>query len=213
MQYQMIPVTPFQQNCTLVWCEQSQQAAVIDPGGDLERINNALQEKNLKLEKVLLTHGHIDHVGGAKALAEQHQVPIEGPHKGDQFWLDGLAQQSAMFGFAAVAPFAPDRWLSEGDKVCVGQNALQVLHCPGHTPGHIVFFDPDTRTAQVGDVLFKGSIGRTDFPQGDHQQLLAAITQKLFPLGDDVCVIPGHGPATTIGEERRSNPFVADQRG
>lgn len=213
MKYRIIPVTPFEQNCTLIWCEQSGKAAVVDPGGDLARIRAAVEEQGVQLEKILLTHGHIDHAGGTAELAASAGLPIEGPHQGDRFWLDGLSQQSQMFGFPPVETFTPDRWLADGDSVSVGNQTLQVLHCPGHTPGHVVFYHAPSQLALVGDVLFQGSIGRTDFPQGDHATLIASIRDKLFPLGDEVAFIPGHGPMSTLGHERRTNPFVADHRG
>lgn len=213
MKYSIIPVTQFQQNCTLLWCDESKKAAVVDPGGDIDKVVAKLDELGLVLEKILLTHAHIDHAGGTAELVKRTGVPIEGPHKGDQFWIDGLAQQSQMFGFPQVETFTPDRWLEDGDKVTVGNKTLEVLHCPGHTPGHVVFYSPESQLAQVGDVLFQGSIGRTDFPQGDHATLIHSIKDKLFPLGDDVAFIPGHGPMSTLGHERKTNPFVSDHRG
>lgn len=208
MRYQIVPVTPFEQNCTLFWCENTRQAVVIDPGGDIERILRALEDEKLTLAKILVTHGHIDHAGGVAALLERCAVPVEGPHEEDRFWIDGMPQQSKMFGFPDVESFEPDRWLHDGDTVTVGEVALKVIHAPGHTPGHVVFVDEAARLAIVGDVLFAGSIGRTDFPRGDHQTLIRSIRDKLFPLGDDITFIPGHGPTSTFGEERDSNPFV-----
>lgn len=213
MKYQIIPVTAFEQNCTLLWCEETRKAAVVDPGGDIARVLSIVQEKGLTLEKILLTHAHIDHAGGTAELATRAGIPIEGPHQGDQFWIDGLPQQSQMFGFPPAEVFTPDRWLDDDQTVMVGEQTLQVLHCPGHTPGHVVFYHPETELALVGDVLFNGSIGRTDFPQGDHDQLISSIREKLFPLGDNVTFIPGHGPTSTFGHERQTNPFVADRRG
>lgn len=210
MKAKIIPVTPFQQNCTLLWCEQTLKGAVVDPGGDLDNILSAAKEAGVTLEKILLTHAHIDHAGGAGNLAQQLRVPIEGPHRADQFWLDALPSQSTMFGFPATGAFTPDRWLAQGDTVTFGNVELEVRHCPGHTPGHVIFFHRPTRLAIVGDVLFKGSIGRTDFPQGDFETLVRSIREQLWTLGDDVTSIPGHGPLSTFGEERRSNPFVAD---
>ncbi|MCB1625907.1 MAG: MBL fold metallo-hydrolase [Pseudomonadales bacterium] len=211
MQVHVVPVTPFQQNCSVVWCDATKQAAVVDPGGDLERVLSVVQKNELKLQKILLTHGHIDHAGATYDLAEQALLPIEGPQREDAFWIDQLPMQGAMFGLPAARAFTPDRWLEHGDVVTVGEERLQVLHCPGHTPGHVVFFHAGQRFALVGDVLFKGSIGRTDFPRGDHETLIRSIRERLFPLGDDVRFVPGHGPMSTFGEERRSNPFVGDR--
>ncbi|MBC6906380.1 MBL fold metallo-hydrolase [Saccharophagus sp. K07] len=212
MHFTLIPVTHYQQNCSLVWCGDTGKAAVIDPGGDVEHLLQRIQAQKLQVEQVLLTHGHIDHAGGARALADHLQVPIVGPHPDETFWLDLLPQQAPMMGFAEVPPLRPDRWLHEGDTVKVGAQTLEVLHCPGHTPGHIVFFHRQDGIAWVGDVLFAGSIGRTDFPRGNYETLVQAIRSKLWPLGDHVRFVPGHGPMSTIGEERRSNPFVADKR-
>ena len=212
MQYRIIPVTPFQQNCTIFWCEQSRRAAIIDPGGDNPIVMAELDALGLTPERILLTHGHLDHAGGAAELSERLQIPIEGPHPEDAFWLDNMDQQAVMFGFDEVRTCQPDRWLQEGDEVAFGEERLQVLHCPGHTPGHVIFFHPGEKLAQVGDVLFKGSIGRTDFPRGDHASLIRSIRDKLWPLGDEVRFIPGHGPMSSFGAERRSNPFVGDGR-
>lgn len=211
MKYQIIPVTPFQQNCSLIWCEKTNKAAVVDPGGDIERILNEVAKLGLTLEKILLTHGHIDHVGGTALLATKSGLPIIGPHKDDQFWLDNLSGQSQNFGFAPCEPFTPNEYLEDGDTVTVGEQKLTVRHCPGHTPGHVIFYSDEAKLVWVGDVLFRGSIGRTDFPQSDHQSLIQSITQKLWPLGNEVEFIPGHGPNSTLGYERQSNPFVADQ--
>jgi hydroxyacylglutathione hydrolase len=208
----IVPVTPFAQNCSIVWCERTGAGAVIDPGGDLEQVLDAASEQRVRLEKILLTHAHIDHAGGTAELARRLKLPIEGPHPGDQFWIDGLAEQARMFGLPGCERFTPDRWLDEGDRVQLGDIEFEVRHCPGHTPGHVVFYSPADRLAFVGDVLFAGSIGRTDFPGGDHATLIRAIREKLFPLGDDVRFVPGHGPMSTFGEERRSNPFVGDGR-
>lgn len=213
MRYTIIPVTPFEQNCTIFWCEKTRQAAIIDPGGDVDRILEVLAAEQLTPAKILVTHGHIDHAGGVGALAARTGVPIEGPHEEDRFWIDGMLQQSKMFGFPNVTSFVPDRWLKAGDKVHFGEVELDVLHCPGHTPGHIVFFHAPGRLAQVGDVLFQGSIGRTDFPRGDYDTLVKSIHERLFPLGDDVEFIPGHGPMSTFGEERRFNPFLSGKFG
>ena len=212
VQASIVPVTPFQQNCSILWCERTKKAAVVDPGGDIERILAAIQTLGVTVEKILITHGHIDHAGGAAKLARELAVPIEGPQEEDRFWIEGMAQQSRMFGFPDVETFEPDRWLHDGDTVTVGEEVFKVVHTPGHTPGHVVFVHEGARLAIVGDVLFAGSIGRTDFPQGNHQDLLDSITQRLWPLGDDVTFVPGHGPTSTFGQERRTNPFVADQR-
>ncbi|AOS95862.1 putative metallo-hydrolase [Microbulbifer aggregans] len=212
LQFHTVPVTPFQQNCTLLWCDQTMRAAVVDPGGDLERILSAVEERGLTLEKILLTHGHLDHVGGTAALVAQKQLPVEGPHREDAFWIEQLPMQAQMFGFPAVETFTPDRWLEQGDTVTVGDETLEVHHCPGHTPGHVIFFHRPSNLALVGDVLFAGSIGRTDFPKGDHDTLIRSITEKLWPLGDEVRFVPGHGPMSTFGQERQTNPFVADKR-
>ncbi|NQV79407.1 MAG: MBL fold metallo-hydrolase [Alphaproteobacteria bacterium] len=206
----VIPVTPFQQNCSLLWCTETMRAAVVDPGGDLDRIDAAIAEQGVTLEKILITHGHLDHAGCAGAFAERHKVAIEGPQKEDIFWIAQATESGRQYGLPDAAPFTPDRWLDDGDTVTVGNLTLQVLHCPGHTPGHVVFYEPESNVAIVGDVLFQGSIGRTDFPRGNHADLIHAITTKLWPLGDDVTFVPGHGPLSTFGEERQSNPFVGD---
>ena len=208
LRYLTIPVTPFQQNCSLVWCDDTREAAVIDPGGDLEVILGAVAREQLALQQIWLTHAHIDHAGATAELAQRLNLPIIGPHPGDQFWIDGLPQQGVMFGFPRCEPFTPTRWLHDGDTVTLGAHTLNVRHCPGHTPGHVVFHSPEMKRAFVGDVLFAGSIGRTDFPQGNHEQLIASITQRLWPMGDDTVFIPGHGPESSFGRERKSNPFV-----
>ncbi|MEY1660827.1 MBL fold metallo-hydrolase [Isoalcanivorax beigongshangi] len=213
MKYAILPVTAFAQNCSLLVCESTGKIAVCDPGGDLPAIEAAIAELGGEVEKILVTHAHIDHAGAVADLAERFAIPVEGPHRDDQFWIDMLPQQSAMFGFPPARAFTPDRWLEHGDQVTVGEQTLQVLHCPGHTPGHVVFFAADARLAVVGDVLFAGSIGRTDFPRGDHAALVDSIRNRLFPLGDDVAFIPGHGPMSTFGQERNTNPFVSDHRG
>jgi len=204
----IIPVTPFAQNCSIVWCERTKAGAVVDPGGDLEQILAAVRESGVRLEKILLTHAHIDHAGGTAELARSLKLPIEGPHPGDQFWIDQMPEQARMFGLPRCDKFTPDRWLDEGDRVQVGDVEFEVRHCPGHTPGHVVFYSAPDKVAFVGDVLFAGSIGRTDFPGGDYDTLIRAIREKLFTLGDDVRFVPGHGPMSTFGEERRSNPFL-----
>ncbi|SFX61025.1 MBL fold metallo-hydrolase [Marinospirillum alkaliphilum] len=213
LQFEILPVTPFAQNATLIWCDLTLEAAIIDAGGEVDRLLDAVAQRGLKLTKILLTHGHIDHAGGAADMKARTGLSIIGPHQDDQFWLDGLGQQSRMFAFPEAKPVIPDQWLNDGDQVQVGQSTLQVIHCPGHTPGHVVFYDPETRLAQVGDVLFAGSIGRTDFPKSNHQALIDSIRNKLFPLGDDVRFIPGHGPMSSFGEEKRSNPFVGSRFG
>lgn len=204
------PVTPLQQNCTVVWCEKTRKAAVIDPGGEIPRLMAAITEQGLTVEKIWITHGHMDHAGGTAELKALTGAPIEGPHPDDQFWIDQIPEAGAKYGIPGAQAFTPDRWLGDGDTVQLGETAFEVIHCPGHTPGHVVFFHREARFAQVGDVLFKGSIGRTDFPRGDHQQLIDSITRKLWPLGDDVAFVPGHGPMSTFGFERRANPFVSD---
>ncbi|MBI1285076.1 MAG: MBL fold metallo-hydrolase [Thiobacillus sp.] len=207
MEFTILPVTPYQQNCSLVWDARG-RAALIDPGGEADRLLAEVAQRGLALESILLTHGHLDHVGAAVELREALGIPIVGPQREEQFWLDILPQQAELFGFPPARTFSPDQWLEDGDHVEVGATRFEVLHCPGHTPGHVVFFQPEARLAFVGDVLFKGSIGRTDFPRGDHAALLAAIRDKLFPLGDDVRFVPGHGAMSTFGHERRENPFV-----
>ena len=210
MEYRIIPVTPFEQNCTLLWCPQTMKGAFVDPGGDIERLLAVAAQLGVAVEKILLTHGHIDHAGGAGELKERLGVPIEGPQREEAFWLDQLVAQSRAFGFPPARPFTPDRWLEDGDSVRVGNETLQVLHTPGHTPGHVVFFHAPGRLALVGDLLFAGSVGRTDFPRGSFDALVDSIRGKLWPLGDDVEFISGHGPMSTFGMERRNNPFVGD---
>ena len=206
--YLTVPVTPFEQNCSIVWCDETLSAAVIDPGGDLPRLLDAVKQLGVKLEQIWLTHAHIDHAGGTAELARLLNLPIIGPHTGDQFWIDGLPLQSQRFGFPPSDTFTPTRWLHDGDSVQIGHCILQVRHCPGHTPGHVVFYSVEAHRAFVGDVLFAGSIGRTDFPQGNHDHLIASITQRLWPMGDDTVFIPGHGPESTFGRERQTNPYV-----
>lgn len=206
----ILPVTPLQQNCTLLWCTRTNKAAFVDPGGDIDRLEAAARQQGVDVEKILITHGHIDHCGQAGLLAERLGVPIEGPNEADRFWIERLGEDGAKYGIEGC-PFEPQRWLNQGDTVTVGDLSLDVIHCPGHTPGHVVFFHAPSRLALVGDVLFRGSIGRTDFPLGNFQDLLASITTRLWPLGDDVTFIPGHGPTSTFGYERATNMFVGDR--
>jgi glyoxylase-like metal-dependent hydrolase (beta-lactamase superfamily II) len=209
LRYLTCPVTAFAQNCSLLWEEESKDAVVIDPGGDLDELLAQVESLGLTLREVWLTHAHIDHAGAAGELAQRLALPIVGPHRGDQFWIDALPQQSQMFNFPPAQAFAPTRWLEDGDTVTLGGHTLQVRHCPGHTPGHVVFHSRELQRAFVGDVLFAGSIGRTDFPGGDHDTLIRSITERLWPMGDETVFIPGHGPESSFGRERRTNPFVA----
>jgi glyoxylase-like metal-dependent hydrolase (beta-lactamase superfamily II) len=211
VKFTIIPVTPYQQNCSLIWCDATGKAALVDPGGDVERLLREVEHHGVALEKILLTHGHLDHVGGALELSRTLNLPILGPQKDDAFLLESLPAQAQMFGFPNTQAFVPAQWLQHGEQVPVGELILDVIHCPGHTPGHVVFVDKTERIAFVGDVLFKGSIGRTDFPRGNHADLIQGIREKLFPLGDDIRFIPGHGPMSTFGHERLTNPFVGEQ--
>lgn len=206
----VIPVTPFQQNCSLIWCEKTKKAAFVDPGGEVDRLLAVVEEQGLTLDKIFITHGHIDHAGGTAEMMERTGVPVEGPQEEDLFWISRLHEDGAKYGFEGARPFTPTRWLEDGDKVTLGELTFQVIHCPGHTPGHVVFFHKPSMLAIVGDVLFQGSIGRTDFPRGNHADLINAITTKLWPLGDDVTFVPGHGEFSTFGHERATNPFVGD---
>lgn len=208
LKFEVIPVTPFAQNCSLIWCDETKQAAFVDPGGEPEKLKAALVRHGLSLQKIILTHGHLDHVGAADQLRRELGAPIEGPHQEDAFWLEMLPKQAQMFGFAHTDAFMPDRWLEQGEEVKVGNESLAVYFCPGHTPGHVILFSGSLQAAWVGDVLFAGSIGRTDFPRGDHATLIRSITETLLPLGDDVVFIPGHGPSSTFGRERVSNPYL-----
>ena len=208
--YRRISVTPFQQNCSLIWCRGTKAAALVDPGGEEERLLRAVDEEGVELKQILLTHGHLDHAGAAGRLRAETGCPIIGPHRGDDFWLAGLEQQSALFGFPRTESFAPDRWLDGGEELSLGAQVLEVLHCPGHTPGHVVFYSAAASLAFVGDVLFEGSVGRTDFPGGSFPQLHRSIREQLFPLGDEITFIPGHGANSTFGRERKTNPFVGD---
>ncbi|WP_342249236.1 MBL fold metallo-hydrolase [Sphingomonas sp. OTU376] len=209
MRAAVIPVTPLQQNCTLLWCTETMRGAFVDPGGDLDKLRAAAKQAGVTIEKILVTHGHIDHCGAAGEFAKELGVPLEGPHEADRFWIARLDEDGRKYGIRGTV-FEPDRWLEQGDQVTVGNLTLDVYHCPGHTPGHVVFHHPESKFATVGDVLFQGSIGRTDFPLGNHQDLLDAIVQRLWPLGDDTAFVPGHGPLSNFGHERKTNPFVAD---
>ncbi|CAJ0991498.1 MBL fold metallo-hydrolase [Pantoea sp. Nvir] len=208
MKYHIIPVTVFTQNCSVIWCEATYEAALIDSGGDAGKIIKKLQQLNIVPTKILLTHGHLDHVGAVAELAVHYQASIFGPQKQDAFLLEELPMQSRMFGLEECVPFTPDHWLEEGDNIQVGEIKLEILHTPGHTPGHIVFFDRMGRLLISGDVIFHGGVGRTDFPRGNHQDLILSIKNKLLPLGDDVIFIPGHGSLSTLGHERTNNPFL-----
>ncbi|MDP1581961.1 MAG: MBL fold metallo-hydrolase [Bradyrhizobium sp.] len=207
----IIPVTLFEQNCMLLWCETTKKAVVIDPGGDVDKILAAIKQADVSVEKIWLTHGHIDHVGGAADLRDALKVDIVGPHIADKFLTDNVVTSGARFGMTGVRDFVPDRWLEEGDKVTIGELTFDILHCPGHSPGSVVFYNKDMRFAHVGDVLFAGSVGRTDLPGGDHATLIRSITEKLLPLGDDVGFICGHGPGSSIGQERMTNPFLTGE--
>jgi len=208
MNYISLPVTAFEQNCSIVWCAQTLECAFVDPGGDPDKLIAAVEKRGLKPVGVFLTHGHLDHVGASAALAKHYHIPVSGPHIADKYWLDALPTQSVQFGFPHCEVLVPDRWLQQGDTVQFGAETLEVLHTPGHTPGHVVLLHRVDQVLFAGDVLFNGSIGRTDFPGGNHQQLMDSIKTQLWPLGDEVTVVPGHGPNTTIGKERRSNPYV-----
>lgn len=210
MKIVVIPVTPFQQNCSLIFDEASKIGAVVDPGGDLERVMQAVNQHDVKLEKILITHGHLDHAAGTADLAEALGLPIEGPHRDDEFWIERIPRSAEQYGFPPARTFTPNRWLEHGDTVTVGPIEFDVIHCPGHTPGHVVFFNPASRIAIVGDVLFRSSIGRSDLPRGNHNDLVRSIRQRLFPLGDDITFVPGHGQTSTFGWERKTNPFVSD---
>ena len=205
-----MPVTSFAQNCSVLRCASTGRGAIVDPGGDLDRVLEVVREQEIEIEKILVTHGHIDHAGATAELARRLDVPVEGPQKEDRFWIDGMSWQASMFGITEAESFEPTRWLEGGDRVGFGEVTLEVRHCPGHTPGHVIFFDAVGRIAVVGDVLFRGSIGRTDFPRGSYDDLIRSIQEQLLPLGDDVVFLPGHGPTSTLGEERRTNPFLVD---
>lgn len=212
MKIQVIPVTPFAQNCSLIWDPDSLQGAVVDPGGDIDKITQAINTHGVKVEKIILTHGHLDHVGATVALAQLLNVNVVGPHIDDEFWLQALPQQSQMFGFPPARAFEPDTWLSHKDVIKVGKYELEVIHCPGHTPGHVVLYQASAGILIAGDVIFKGSIGRTDFPRGDGPTLVKSIREQLFCLPGEVVIYPGHGPTTSIEHEKNTNPFVADSK-
>jgi hydroxyacylglutathione hydrolase len=211
LKVEVLPVTPFQQNCSLVWDTETMRGALVDAGGEPERLLDAVRERGVTLEKLLVTHGHLDHIGVVAEIAERLKLPIEGPHEDDRFWIELLPDVARQYGFPPARSFTPQRWLRHGDQVTVGGLVFDVIHCPGHTPGHVVFHHAPSQLAIVGDVLFQGSIGRTDFPRGNHADLIRSIRERLFPLGDDITFVPGHGPLSTFGDERRSNPFVSDQ--
>ncbi|MCP4270440.1 MAG: MBL fold metallo-hydrolase [Gammaproteobacteria bacterium] len=211
LKVEVVIVTAFQQNCSIIWCTETNIAAVVDPGGDVESILGIIKKNNLKAKKILLTHGHLDHAGGAARLAREINAPIVGPHQDDEFWLQGIEKQASTYGLSGVENCSSDQWLDEGDEIIVGNEKLAVFHCPGHTPGHVIFYHKDAELAFVGDVLFKGSIGRTDFPRGDHPTLINSITSKLWPLGNKTRFISGHGEISDFGSERSSNPFVSDR--
>jgi glyoxylase-like metal-dependent hydrolase (beta-lactamase superfamily II) len=213
MKIGVVPVTAYQQNCSILWCEKTMEGAIVDPGGDIPKIRNAIEQTGIKPKYILITHGHLDHAGAAAELARLLDIEIIGPHKEDSFWIDQLPATCQAMGFAPSETFTPSRWLNDGDTVEIGDVCLDVVFCPGHTPGHVVFVNKKERLAIVGDVLFQGSIGRTDFPRGDHATLIDSIKNKLFPLGDDITFIPGHGPSSTFGHERATNPFVGSQYG
>lgn len=204
----IVPVTPFEQNCTLVWDDETKRGAVVDPGGDVARIASAIEQVGITVEKIVITHGHVDHVAGVAELKQRLGVPVEGPHRGDAELIARLPEIAANYGFGRVETFTPDRWLDEGDTVEMGGLVFDVLHCPGHSPGSVVFVQKENGFALVGDVLFRGSVGRTDLPGGDTDTLIASIRDKLLPLGDEVAFICGHGPTSTIGHERETNPFL-----
>ncbi len=208
LHYETIPVTPFEQNCSLIWCDETKTCALIDPGGDLDHLLERVQALGLTLAQIWVTHAHIDHAGAVGTLAKKLNVPIVGPHIEDQFWIDLLPEQGARYGFEHATAFQPTRWLNDLDHVNLGEHQLLVRHCPGHTPGHVVFYSKELNRAFVGDVLFAGSIGRTDFPRGDHATLINSITERLWPLGNETVFIPGHGPESSFGQERKSNPYV-----
>lgn len=211
IQVRIVPVTPLQQNCSLIWDTATKHAAFVDPGGDIDKLQGALDHFGLTLKRIWLTHGHLDHAGAAAELRERTGVKVEGPHIDDQFWLDQIEDSARKYGMSGGRNVTPDRYLKDGDVLELAGVTFDVVHTPGHTPGHVVIYNRMAHVAFVGDVLFAGSIGRTDFPRGNHQQLIDSITGKLWPLGDDITFVPGHGPTSTFGQERRTNPFVADR--
>lgn len=212
LRVEIVPVTPFQQNCSIIWCSETNQAAIVDPGGDLEKVLAVISKYQIDVRQILLTHGHLDHAGGASSLAKDLEVPVIGPHIEDEFWLQSMQKQAEIYAFPGVKNCQPDQWLNDGDSINVGQQKLSVYHCPGHTPGHVIFYHADSKLAFVGDVLFKGGIGRTDFPKGDYNTLIRSITDKLWPLGNDTRFVSGHGPLSDFGQERATNPFVSDRK-
>ncbi|WP_462166866.1 MBL fold metallo-hydrolase [Pseudoalteromonas sp. GB43] len=213
MKVKAVPVTGFAQNCRIIICEQTNKANLVDPGGDADKLQAELAALNCQLEVIYLTHGHLDHVGAAKQLAEHFSVDIIGPHLDDKFWFDALPMQAQMFGFAPITPFYPTKWLNHGDTITVGELELSVRHCPGHTPGHVVFYHQGSEQLIVGDVIFQGSVGRTDFPKGDSAQLIESIKSEILSFSDEVAILPGHGPNTTVGHERKTNPFISGRFG
>ncbi len=212
MKCAIVPVTLYQQNCSFLLCEKTHRLAIVDPGGDIAKIQQTVEKLQGRPEKIFLTHGHMDHCAAAGELRDLLDIPIEGPHIEDKFWIDKLPEVCAMSGFPHADPFVPDRWLTQGDTVAFGEETLEVRHCPGHTPGHIIFFHRGEQLALAGDGIFQGSSGRTDFPRGDYDTLVLSIREQLWPLGDEVTFIPGHGPTSTFGRERKTNPFVSDSR-
>jgi len=208
---QIVPVTSFSQNCSIIWCDETMEGAFVDPGGDADKLVAVVEQLGVKITKILLTHGHLDHAGGSQDLKEKWDLPIIGPHVDDKFWLDGIEDQAAQYGLSGLRCCTPDEWLKDGDEIIVGNETLSVLHTPGHTPGHVVLYNKANKVAFVGDVLFQGSIGRTDFPKGNMDDLIVSITSKLWPLGNEVTFVPGHGPLSTFGAERQNNPFVGDK--